>query len=130
MLPTSNIEEKDAETESYKAFYIDFENGTIGGLIDGKEALIQAVRITLMTERYKYPIFSHSYGTDYRGVLESEYCKAMGKLKKAIYDSLIYDERINEIGSFEFERQGTKMIVSFRISSIYGPIDYKTEVEE
>ncbi len=129
MLPQTDIEDAETKTASYKTFLIDFENKSIGGMIDGKEALVQWVKIALMTPRYKYPVFSHSYGTDYTDVFEGGYSKAIGKLKKAIYDSLIHDERIKAIDDFVFEKRGTKTIVRFKISSVYGPVSYETEVE-
>lgn len=128
MLPENDIEEIAAERNSYRAFSLDFETKTIGEIIDGKDALMQSVKIALMTQRYKYPVFSHSYGTDYTDVFADGYSKAMGRLKNAIYDSLIHDDRINAIDNFTFERRGTKMIVKFRILSIYGPLGHEVEV--
>ncbi len=129
MLPEGYTEEISERKGGYKAFEIDFDKKTIGTLIGGKEALLQAVRVALMTQRHKYAVFSSYYGTDYEGAFDEGYSKAIGKLKNAIYDSLIYDERINAVDSFSFERYGTKIIVKFRIVSIYGQIDFETEVE-
>lgn len=129
MLPESNTEEITERKSGYKTFRLDFDKKTIGDIIDGKEALLQAVRVALMTQRHKYALFSSSYGTDYEGAFDKGYSQAIGKLKNAIYDSLIYDKRINAIDSFSFERHGTRIIVKFRIVSIYGQIDFETEVE-
>lgn len=128
MLPENNLDTTGAKAESDKAFAIDFDNKTIDGMIEGREALMQAIRMALMTQRYKYPVFSHDYGTDFEGVFNEGYLKAMGKAKNAIYDSLIYDSRIKSIDDFEFERKGTKMIIRFTVLSVYGSIKYETEV--
>ena len=129
MLPENSIEEIETEDISYKAYALDFENKTVGGIIDGKEALVQAVRMALITQRYKYPVFSHSYGTDYTEVFSEGYAKAMARLKNAIYDSLIYDERIKAVDNFVFDKKGNKMLVSFRIVSVYGPMGHEIEVD-
>ena len=129
MLPTDNITEESVETEveNTKAFEIDFEKKQIGAIIDGKDALIQAMRLALMTERYKYPVFSHSYGTDYKNAPEDGYTKAVGKIKNAICDSLLCDSRIRSINSFEFEKIGSKIAIKFKAETIYGDIAYETE---
>ncbi|MBQ8003241.1 MAG: DUF2634 domain-containing protein, partial [Clostridia bacterium] len=93
------------------------------------KALLQAIRVALLTQRYKYALFSHSYGTDYAYVFEDGYSKAIARLKNAICDSLIHDDRIEAIDSFVFEKRGTKIIVQFRVLSVYGQLDFKTEVE-
>lgn len=129
MLPSSSIStEETSYNESEKAFEIDFENKKIGGIIDGKAAMLQAVKLALMTQRYKYPVFSHSFGTDYKEIFEEENTKAMGKIKTAICDSLLCDSRIEEISNFQFERMGSKIAVAFTVKSIYGNILYETEV--
>lgn len=129
MLPESSIEETDESVnKSNRAFEIDFENKKTGGIIEGKQALMQSVRIALITQRYRYPVFSHAYGTDLEKAFEDGYVMAMGKVKNAIYDSLICDDRILGVDSFEFERQGTRMIVKFNIKTVYGDYEYETEV--
>lgn len=111
-----------------RAFMIDFDEKKVGGIIDGVDALKQAIYIALMTERYKYPVFSHYYGTDYRDAFSDGYVEAMGKVRYAVEDSLRYDDRILSVGDFVFEKNGTSMRVSFKVKSIYGEMDFETEV--
>lgn len=130
MLPSSSlsVSETESRTDCTRAFEIDFDNKKTGGIIDGKEALIQAIRIALMTQRYKYPVFSHSYGTDYKDAMEDGYTKAVGKIKNAVCDSLLCDSRIYSISNFEFEKRGSKIIIGFKVETIYGDIPYETEI--
>lgn len=128
MLPENSFEDMEEGVTSCKAFKIDFENKTVGGFVDGKEALEQAVKMALMTQRYKYPAFSHNYGTDYSEVFANGYKKAMCKLKKAVCDSLCCDERVKAVDNFSFERDGSKMLVSFRVVSVYGETEETIEV--
>lgn len=129
MLPKNHvIEELNDIKLQERAFKLDFDKKKLDGVIEGKEALKQAIHIALLTQRYKYEVFSHSYGTDYDGAFDGGYMMAIGKLKNAIYDALIYDDRILDVHSFEFERMGTRVYVKFVVSSIYGGIDYETEV--
>lgn len=128
MLPAGGIEDIQEEKKAYKAFGIDFEKKKISGIIDGKEALDQAVKLALMTQRYRYAAFSHYYGTDYTDVFEEGEQKAMGKLKNAICDSLCCDERIKAVDNFSFEKKGKSMYVKFRVLSIYGETENEIEV--
>ena len=49
--------------------------------------------------------------------------KAMGKVKNAICDSLLCDDRIIAVEDFEFERKVGKMAVSFRVVTNLGDIE-------
>lgn len=128
MLPENRLEDISEEKKAYKAFKIDFEKKTTGEIIDGREAMEQAVKMALTVQRYRYPAFSHYYGTDYEGLLEEGEDKAMGKLKNAICDSLGNDERITAVDNFSFERKGSSMLVKFRVVSIYGEMENEIEV--
>ncbi len=124
MIPTSTINETDiSKKKSNKAFRIDFENKKIGEIIDSRDALKQAIHIALITKRYEYPVFSHSYGTDYGEAFEEGYAKAMGKVKNAICDSLLCDDRIIAVEDFAFERKVGKMGVSFKVVTNLGDIE-------
>ncbi len=129
MLPGNKMDDLTQSDKTYKAFKIDFENKKIDGIVDGKEALEQQIKMVLKTQRYKYPVFSHSFGTDYASVFSEGYQKAMGKLKNALCDSLIFDERIKAVDNFSFERRGTKMIADFSVVSIYGAIESEIELK-
>ncbi len=130
MLPENQMETiGENEKTTDKTQKIDFDNMVIGEDIDSVEALKQAVKIALMTERYKYPIFPHSYGTDYKNALEEGYMKAMGKVKNAVYESLMCDDRITNVKNFDFEKRGNRMIVCFTIETVFGNMRYETEVK-
>lgn len=130
MLPKTSIDEtvNEKKERKTKTIGLDFENKCFGEMIDGIEALKQAVYLSLRTKRYEYPIFSHNYGTNYEGVFEEGYMTAIGKLKNAIEDSLLCDDRILNVNDFEFEKKGKTIWVKFTIRSVYGEIGYETEV--
>ena len=83
--------EEDAEQET-RTYRIDFENGCISGMIDGLEAVKQAITKILLTERYKNLAYSDDYG-----------CEVLDHFE--FYDSTD-------------ERDGLK--VTFDVSTIYG----------
>ena len=130
MIPNDGgIIENERETRvPSKTFKIDFENKRLGGFIDGKEAMEQAIFMALMTKRYKYAIFSHDYGTDFKDAWEVGMVEAMGRVKNAVTDSLLADDRIRKVSDFEFEKRGRALIVRFRAETIFGETENETEV--
>lgn len=128
MVPKSNMVADYDVKNGTKAYRIDFDNKKIGEIIDEKEALLQWIRLSLMTQRYKYGVFSHSFGTDYKNAFEEGYVKAMGIIRNAVYDSLIYDDRIIDVNNFSFERIKMGMKINFTVHSVYGRFNYERVV--
>ena len=48
--------------------------------------------------------------------------------ENAIYESLMCDDRILGVDSFEFERLKNKMMVKFNVYTIFGKTEYEGEV--
>ncbi len=118
------------ERASSKTYRADLDKNKITGIIDGKEALEQAICFALLTQRYEYAIYPHSYGTDWSGAIGEGFLKAMAAAKTAVTDSLMCDDRIIGIDNFEFEKKERGMRMSFRVKSVFGNIDEEGEVGE
>lgn len=122
--------EEESQKES-RTYCIDFENGRIAGMIDGLEAVEQAIIKILNTERYKNLIYSEDYGCEVRDTMMSDEntdgfleCE----LPELISDALSDDERILGVDNFEFydsddERDG--ILISFDVITIYGNLNVK-----
>lgn len=117
--------EEDTEQET-RTYRIDFENGRIDGIIDGLEAVKQAITKILLTERFKNLIYSDDYGCEVQDMLMSdENTDAFieSEIPELIQDALSADERILGVENFEIydsddERDGIK--IAFDVSTIYG----------
>lgn len=117
--------EEDTEQET-RTYRIDFENGRIDGMIDGLEAVKQAITKILLTERFKNLIYSDDYGCEIQDMLMSnENTDAFieSEIPELIKDALSDDERILGVENFELydsddERDGIK--ITFDVSTIYG----------
>lgn len=120
--------EEDAKQET-RTYRIDFENGCISGMIDGLEAVEQAITKILLTERYKNLAYSDDYGCEVLDTMMSDentdaFLEA--EIPDLITDALSDDERILGVDNFEFydsvdERDGIK--VTFDVSTIYGELN-------
>ena len=114
--------------ENTRTYCIDWESGSVSGFCDGAEALRQAIRKILGTERYAYPIYSFDYG------FENEFGSFGGRnaypiIKKNIEEALLQDDRINEVKDFSFIKDGTGVSVAFTVVSDKGELGFEKAVD-
>ncbi len=96
----------------------------VGGYIEGRDALEQAIYRILMTERYGYAIFGFNYGAELGRVMGMGKVKAKAVLPGIIREALLQDDRIEEVGEFEFwDADRTSLGVRFKAESIYGELE-------
>ncbi|PFP30266.1 terminase [Bacillus sp. AFS073361] len=105
-----------------KTWAIDFENGTIGGFIDGDAALKQFALKALMTERSKHSIYTDDYGTELMDLVGADVTAALldSEIPRMVEETLIYDDRIDEVTDILLTREGDKLYISFRVVTTTG----------
>ena len=122
MLPeTFKIEYSTSNIPS-KTYKIDWENGTIGGFIDGKEAVQQAVELALTTERYIWSIYSWNYGSEIHTLFGKSDAFAMSEIELMIKDALSVDPRIKDVTDFTFYVNRGVITTQFTVNSTVGDI--------
>ena len=131
MLPESgSILKQDFEIvqQPSKTFKVDIGNQRITEMVDGLEAIRQAVYCALHTERFEWLIYSWNYGVE----LDQLFGQSMGlvksKLKKRIKEALMQDDRILSVDAFSFEVTGRKLLAKFTIHTSIGDINAEKEV--
>lgn len=99
----------------------------IQGFVDGLEALRQSIAKRIGTQRFDHPIYSFSYGIDWRSLIGQppEYYRP--EAKRMIEESLIQDDRILEVSNFKFEFGIRSCSISFNVQSIFG--NYRESME-
>ena len=100
----------------------------ISGYIDDLDALIQAIYLILMTERYQFIIYSWDYGVELLDLFGKPMPYVMAELPRRITDALTQDDRIEDVINFEFERYGKQLRTSFTVVSNVGNITTELEV--
>ena len=123
--------EDDTEVGPSKTWAIGFENGTIGGFIDDDVAFIQFAQKALMTERSKYAIYSDDYGTELLDLIGEDATAELleSEIPRMVEETLIYDDRIDEVVDIILTRDGDKLYISFRLVTITGEEITTEEVE-
>lgn len=94
----------------------------IAGYIDGIDAMKQAVWKRLMTEKYVYDIYDDTYGLQTVDLIGKKYSYVISKLQKRIKETLLYDDRITDVNSFEFKRLKDGAWVGFNVVTIFGEL--------
>lgn len=113
-----------------RTYHLDLVRKRVSAMIDGHEAIIQAVRKILHTERYAYAIYSSQYGVELDRLIGQEYDFIASDIKRTLTEALLVDNRITGLENFEMEKTGLDtMEVNFLVNSIEGEINFSTEVK-
>jgi hypothetical protein len=114
-----------------KTWAIDFENGTLGGFIDGDEAIKQFALKALITERSKYAIYSDDYGTELLDLIGEDVTASLleSEIPRMVEETLVYDDRIDSVSDIILTRDGDKLYISFRLVTVTGEEITTEEVE-
>lgn len=116
------------EQQPSLTYRIDFEQGRIIGMVDGLEAVKQAVSLILQTERYEYLIYSPDYGSELKGLVGKEPAFITSELKRRISEALLQDDRIEAVDGFDIQLNGDSALVCFTVVSQFGDFSVKQEV--
>lgn len=123
---TEDLEEV---TEPDVTFGINSDMTRVDSVINGLEAVKQAVYIMLNIERYQHLIYSFDFGVELQDLIGEPIDYIEAELERRISDCLEQDDRITEITDFEFEKSDSdKLLVSFNVNTIYGTIEETMEV--
>ena len=131
MLPDVNtgLTELEVTTQPSKTYNLDTVRYRIGAMIDGREAIMQAVKKILYTERYANVIYGSNYGVELYRLFGKDLEFVVGDLEATITEALLTDDRIESISNFQIGRSSIdSVIASFTVNSIYGNIPMQAEV--
>ena len=116
------------EQQPSLTFGIDFDRGRVVGMIDGLEAVKQAVFLILQTERYRHLIFTPDYGSELEGLIGRDPLFVQSELKRRIREALMQDDRIEDVTNFNIQFDGDNALVRFTVMSAFGNFEVEQEV--
>jgi hypothetical protein len=98
-------------------YRLDYENGAIGGFIDGDEALRQFVIKAIQTARFRYLIYDDQYGSELEDLIGADVTDAFlnEEIPRVIREALIYDDRIADVRDFVVRRESDRVYVEFTV---------------
>ena len=112
-----------------RTFKMNYLAETITGTIDEVKAVEQAIYLILNTERYEWLIHSWDYGVELRNLIGQDVEFCIPEIERRVREALLQDDRITAVENFQFEVNKKKVLTTFTVVSIFGPIFTETEVE-
>ena len=130
MIPkfSSNL---DVKIEQYKTqtYRIDFENKRIVGKVDGNQAMVQAVRKILMTERYSERIYSGDYGVEFARLVGQSMPFIESNLQMTLDEAFSSDSRIKSVRDIKISRiQCDSLMSTCNVSTDSGEISVEFSI--
>ena len=105
------------------------KNHVRGYTADGLEAVKQAIYKAIMTERYRYVMYSWNYGIELQDLFGQPVTYVCPELKRRITEALLGDERIQSVDGFAFDFPQKGVIhVSFTAHTVFGDVQAGREV--
>ena len=105
-------------------YYINSKIGRICSMVDGKEAIIQAIYKALDTEKMGYEIYGWLYGLDMEPFIGQDLDYIQTNIQSYIEDCLLQDDRINSIQNLTVEQQEIdSCLITFNVDTTEGIIE-------
>ncbi|MBO5149845.1 DUF2634 domain-containing protein [Anaerotignum sp.] len=125
-LDMATIEKKTIPSLTWK---INEERAEVRGTVDELEAMKQAVRKILQTERYRYAIYDWNYGIELEELYGKNVTYVIPELKKRIEDALLADDRVTAVTDFSFMQEKGSVTAEFMVHTIFGEITAERTVD-
>lgn len=119
-----------AADQPSRTYGIDFDRGRVVGMVDGAEAMRQAIGKILRTERFAHLIYSWSYGIELSGVLGQSFPVVQSEVRRAVREALLQDGRIQDVRDITVSHAGRRAAkVSFMALTVFGVLLVEEVVE-
>lgn len=126
----ANLTILEEQIQPSRTYHLDLARKRVTSMIDGTDAIAQAVRKILCTERYAYVIYSSQYGVELDRLIGQEYDFIVSDIKRTLTEALLMDNRIISLENFEMKKTGLDtMEVNFFVKSIEGEINFSMGVK-
>lgn len=128
-IDTDDVDEDEDDEQSLPSFTYRLENGRIQSMVDEQDAMLQAIKKILMTDRFVYPIYDEQYGNDINELIGKDEDYVDDDIERVITEALESDDRITDVEfiSKEVTEKDTLSIV-VSVSTIFGDLTIETEV--
>lgn len=120
------IEKKTIPSLTWK---INEERAEAKGSVDEMEAMKQAVRKILQTERYRYSIYDWNYGVELEELYGKNVTYVIPELKKRIEGALLADDRVTAVTDFSFQQEKGSVTAAFLVHTIFGAVEAERTVD-
>lgn len=127
-----NVEEVTQPISRGKAFLFDYEKGDFvykngsPQTVEGKEALKSWIDKLIRTEKFKFKIYEDvEYGISLESLLGSKLPRSFiqAEIQRELTEEINKHEDVTNISSWQFNADGSRWTIAFRVHSIYGDLE-------
>lgn len=101
-------------------YRLDTEQHRVRGTIDDLAAVRQAVLMMLATEQNEHSIYPNGYGLRTIDLIGKPHSYATNELRRRITETLLTDDRITAVHSFQSSASGDSLSMTFTVDTIFG----------
>ncbi|MFB6364239.1 DUF2634 domain-containing protein [Paenibacillus elgii] len=123
MIPQGGTFAQMAVQQPSRTYWLDPVMNRIVGMTDGLEAVKQAVKKILQTERFEYLIYSGDHGCELSEVPGKGQAYLQVELGRRIRSALLQDDRIRDVQDLQITVMGDEALASFTVVSQYGSFE-------
>ena len=113
--------ERDRKTAPSRTYKL--SGSRISGMTDGIEAVKQAIKLALSTERWRHAIYSADYGCELIGLFGHSQRPSEQTVRLMIEETLLEDDRILKIEDFTAAYSGDLLKIAFTAVTSFGNIE-------
>lgn len=118
------VELESITPEPSKTWRIDWHNNRIVGMIDGKEAVEQAIRVIIQTVRFWFVIYSWNFGFESDALIGKSEAVLRSEVRRLLTEALTQDERILSVENVNVNWvKGRSAGISFTANTTEGDIE-------
>lgn len=99
---------------------IDWDAGRVIGMIDGLDAVRQAVFKILQTPRFEHLIYTSNYGHELHTLIGKDPLLVRSEAARMLREALLQDDRIMTVQDIDVETSGDSTVIRFTVVSRYG----------
>lgn len=114
--------------QNTQTFGLNLTRNTIGGKIDGLEALQQRIYLKLSIEADNHIIYPWTYGIITMDLIGKPVHYVAAVIPDRIKETLLSDDEITDVSDFEFIVNRHELTVKFVVKTIYGNLTQETVV--
>jgi hypothetical protein len=111
-------------------FSINPLTNSINGMVDGQNAMVQAISIALNIDRYRWPIYTSDIGSELDTLPGNDASYIMSEIQRMVPEALSVDDRVLGVSNYTFAVNGDSILVTFTVSTIYGDVNQSVQVNQ
>lgn len=126
---TTNLVDIEVISQPSLTYGLDLVNKKIRNKIDNADAMMQAIKKILLTERYSCVIYDGEYGIELERFIGKDRDFVMADVKRVLEEALMVDDRVVSISDLKLTPlAGNEVECSFVVNTVFGNIAMSTEV--